>query len=97
MNAVLIANTYHEFTDAQVDSCSPVANHWLQVAGSSWLIVSRSRITLEPRKTETTKFPPIALKRNFAKQHFEIVSRQDHFIERDPDHESWWLIVARKP
>jgi hypothetical protein len=28
---------------------------------------------------------------------FEIVSRQIDFIEKDPDNESWWLIVARKP
>jgi hypothetical protein len=28
---------------------------------------------------------------------FEIVTRQDDFIEKDPDNESWWLIVARKP
>jgi hypothetical protein len=28
---------------------------------------------------------------------FEIVGRQDRFIGSDPDHEGWWLIVARKP
>jgi hypothetical protein len=28
---------------------------------------------------------------------YEILSRQDRFIERDPDNEAWWLIVARRP
>jgi hypothetical protein len=28
---------------------------------------------------------------------FEIVNRQDHFIEHDSYGENWWLIVARKP
>jgi hypothetical protein len=28
---------------------------------------------------------------------FEVVGRQEPFIEKDPDGESWWLIAARKP
>ena len=28
---------------------------------------------------------------------FEITDREDEFIRRDADNESWWLIVARKP
>jgi len=28
---------------------------------------------------------------------FEIVSRQNDFIEKDRDNQSWWLIVARRP
>ena len=28
---------------------------------------------------------------------FEIVTLQNNFIDKDPDNESWWLIVARKP
>lgn len=28
---------------------------------------------------------------------FEIVRRQDPFIEKDPYNEAWWLVVARKP
>ena len=28
---------------------------------------------------------------------FEIVGREDHFIDNDPLHENWWLIIARKP
>lgn len=28
---------------------------------------------------------------------FEIVTLQDSFIDKDPENESWWLILARKP
>jgi hypothetical protein len=28
---------------------------------------------------------------------FEIISRQDHFIDHPADDEVWWLIVTRKP
>ncbi len=28
---------------------------------------------------------------------FEVTAREDDFIGKDPDNESWWLIVARKP
>jgi hypothetical protein len=27
---------------------------------------------------------------------FEIDSRTDHFIESDPEHENWWMIVAHR-
>ena len=27
----------------------------------------------------------------------EIVTRQDDFIDKDPENETWWLIVARNP
>jgi hypothetical protein len=27
---------------------------------------------------------------------FEILTVQNRFIDKDPDNESWWLIVARK-
>ena len=28
---------------------------------------------------------------------FEIVSREDRFIQNDPLNENWWIITARKP
>ena len=28
---------------------------------------------------------------------FEVISRQDRFIEDDPFNENWWLITVRKP
>jgi hypothetical protein len=28
---------------------------------------------------------------------FEIVGRQDRFIQNDPLSENWWIITARKP
>jgi hypothetical protein len=27
----------------------------------------------------------------------QIDSRTDHFIESDPGHEDWWMIVAHRP
>jgi hypothetical protein len=28
---------------------------------------------------------------------FQIDTRTDHFIESDPENESWWMIVAHRP
>jgi hypothetical protein len=39
---------------------------------------------------------PAAVEDELRRSAFEVVDRQDRFIER-PDGAVWWLIVARKP
>jgi len=93
---VLIANTYHELTDSQAI-----------LAHVSQSLVSGGRLVILDRapKLETIGASPLADHEISAEQvesevrraQFEIVSRQNAFIEKDPENESWWLIVARKP
>lgn len=96
VDGVLISNTYHEFTDAQA-----ILVHLTQslVAGGRLVVVDR-----EPRPDNigTTEngdheISAARVEEELRHAHFEIVSRQDRFIESDPDHETWWLIVARNP
>jgi predicted methyltransferase len=95
VNAVLLSNTYHEFTDAR-----PILIHIHQslVSGGRLVVVDR-----EPRPINTA--PPGSSEHEIAadrveselrQANFEITRRQDRFIERDSYGESWWLIVAQK-
>lgn len=97
-NAILIANTYHEFTNSQA-----ILRH---VAGS---LVSGGRLVVvdrEPRAAGQESTGTAAAQHEISSQQvegellhagFEIVSRDDRFIESDPSNEQWWLIAARKP
>jgi len=96
VNEVLIANTYHELTDSQA-----ILAHLRQslVSGGRLVVVDRA-----PKPTNIGTFPlaehEISAERvenELRRAQFEIVSRQNDFIEKDPDNESWWLIVSRKP
>jgi predicted methyltransferase len=97
VNAVLIVNTYHEFTDAQ-----EILSHVREslVSGGHLVVADRAP---DPAKagTETGEHEISAdqVQSQLQQNGFVISSRQDHFIEadQDPDHESWWLVVARKP
>jgi ubiquinone/menaquinone biosynthesis C-methylase UbiE len=96
VDAVLIANTYHEFADAQSI-----------LAHVSQSLIARARLVVVDRapKPDGVGAKELAVHEVSAERvesellqaHFEIVSREDHFIEKDPDNETWWLIVARKP
>jgi ubiquinone/menaquinone biosynthesis C-methylase UbiE len=92
-NAVLIANTYHEFTDSR-----PILVHVAQslVSGGRVVVVDR-----EPRPVETAaeqhEITSAQVENELIHAGLEIVSRQDGFIQKDPFGESWWLITARKP
>ena len=96
VNAVLIANTYHEFTDSQ--SILAHASQSL-IAGGRLVVVDRAPNPENVGVTETGEHEVSAerVETELRQASFEIVSRQDRFIEKDPDNEAWWLIVARKP
>jgi ubiquinone/menaquinone biosynthesis C-methylase UbiE len=98
VNAVLIANTYHEFTDSQA-----ILGHVVRslVSGGRLVVVDRG-----PRSGETGPAGTAVEQHEITVEQveselihsgFEIVSRQDRFIQKDPYGESWWLITARKP
>jgi predicted methyltransferase len=90
VNAVLISNTYHEFTDAR-----PILIHVYQalVPGGRLVVVDR-----EPKpQTSEHEISPDRVESDLRQVNFEIVSRQDQFIQNDSYGENWWLIVAQKP
>jgi predicted methyltransferase len=98
VNAVLIANTYHEFSDSRA-----ILVHVVQslVSGGHLVVVDR-----EPRPAETGLTGTAVEQHEISSQQvegeliqagLEMVSRQDNFIQKDAYGESWWLITARKP
>ena len=97
VNAVLIANTYHEFTDPQ--SILSHASRSL-ISGGRLVVVDRQPASgLGFRETATTlhAISSEQVENDLRHAGFEIVGRQDRFIENDPSNENWWLITARKP
>ena len=96
VNSVLISNTYHEFTNSH-----SVLVHVYQslVHSGRLVIVDRSPHPGNDAASYSTEHEISAdrVESELRQARFEIVSRQDQFIESDPGRESWWLIVARKP
>jgi predicted methyltransferase len=86
VNAVLIANTYHE-----LDNPASVLNQSFQslVSGGRLVIV-------DPSKTEHGELSPNTVETELQSRGFEVVGREDHFLDQ-PGRGSWWLVVARKP
>jgi predicted methyltransferase len=95
ITAVLIANTYHELTDAQ-----PILAHVKQslVSGGRLVVVDRApNVAGVDTMAAEHEISPERVERELRQAGFELVRRVDRFIPKDPDNESWWLIVARNP
>ena len=96
VNEVLIANTYHELTDSQA-----IVAHLREslMPGGRLVVVDRapkpSDIGASPLAEHEISAEQV--KNELGQAQFEIVTVQNNFINKDPDNESWWLIVARKP
>jgi ubiquinone/menaquinone biosynthesis C-methylase UbiE len=96
VNEVLIANTYHELTDSQA-----ILRHVRESLISSGRLVVVDRTP----KPSDIRAAPLAeheisaeqVEKELRRAQFEIVTLENNFIDKDPDNESWWLIVARKP
>jgi predicted methyltransferase len=96
VNEVLIANTYHELNDSQ-----PILAQVRQslVPGGRLVVVDRAP---NPADTGTNRLAGHEIsaeqvERELRQAAFQIETRQNDFIGKDPGNESWWLIVARKP
>ena len=90
VDAVLICNTYHEFSNPEL-----MLNHTFRSLrpGGRLVVVDRA-----PRATEAehTHEVPLAVVEGELRQNgFEIVSHDDHFIDR-PGDDLWWLVIGRK-
>jgi predicted methyltransferase len=96
-DAVLILNTYHELTAPKSilhrlsDSLKP---------GGLLVIVDRGPRSngAEPRGTQAEhhELRPDLVEAEVRSAGFQIISRQDRFIDRPGDDQVWWLIVSRK-
>ena len=96
VNEVLIANTYHELADSQAILAQVRQS---LVSDGRLVVLDRSPNPADIGATRLAEHEISAgqVEGELRQAQFEIVSRQDDFIEKDPDNESWWLIVARKP
>jgi ubiquinone/menaquinone biosynthesis C-methylase UbiE len=98
VNAVLIANRYHEFTDPHA-----ILAHLVRslVSGGRLVVVDREPRPVEKGTTGTAadhhEVSSEQVESELRHAGFEIVSRQDRFIQNDPLSENWWIITARKP
>ena len=96
VNEVLIANTYHEFTDSR--AILERVRRAL-IFGGRLVVVDRAPKPTGVAADQLAEHEISArqVESELRRAQFEIVTRQDDFIDKDPDNESWWLIVARNP
>jgi ubiquinone/menaquinone biosynthesis C-methylase UbiE len=94
---VLVANTYHELSNPKA-----ILNHVFRslVPGGRLVVIDRGPTSMNvphrERDDHYHQLPAATVERELLQSGFEVIRRQDHFIEQ-PVEESWWLIVARKP
>lgn len=96
LDGVLIANTYHELSNP-----ASVLIHILKSLkpGGRLVVLDRSLVEAEDRDGGSDhhhKIDEPVVVRQVHHAGFEIISQEDHFINR-PDGEPWWLIIARLP
>ena len=91
VDTVLICNTYHEFSNPEL-----MLDHVFRSLrrGGHLVVVDRA-----PRATEAEhahEMPLSVVEGELRQKGFDIVSQDDHFIDR-PGNDSWWLLNAQKP
>jgi ubiquinone/menaquinone biosynthesis C-methylase UbiE len=96
INAVLISNTYHEFTTAR-----SILEHVREslVSGGRLVIIDRSPKGVQDQAGahQEHEISSEQVASDLKQTNFVIDSRTDRFIESDPDNEGWWMIVAHRP
>jgi ubiquinone/menaquinone biosynthesis C-methylase UbiE len=94
IDAVLISNTYHEFTNPRL-----MLDHtWRALRfGGRLVVIDRSQTSRHSGEDQSYRheLPPEVVVNQLHLKGFEILERQDRFIDR-PTGELWWLIVAKK-
>jgi ubiquinone/menaquinone biosynthesis C-methylase UbiE len=97
VDAVLVANTYHELTHSE--AILNAIFHSLRPVGRL-VVVDRGPEGghEEARDVEVQhhELPLDLAEKEIRQSGFEIISQQGRFIER-PGNERWWLIVGRRP
>jgi predicted methyltransferase len=85
-DAVLVANTYHDLANpgAILD----------QILES--LVPGGRLVIVDPKQTEHGELSPALVEHELCRRGFDIVSRDEQFIEQ-PVRGTWWLIIARRP
>jgi predicted methyltransferase len=97
-DAVLIANTYHEFTKPK-----QILDHVLQSLKRGGRLVILDHALPSPatefpeKRTDHHEIPAELVDSEIRRAGFEIVSRQDRFVDRANGEHVWWIIVAQKP
>jgi SAM-dependent methyltransferase len=88
VDAVLIVNTYHELAHSKA-----ILDHVREslVPGGRLVIADRG----PEMETPHHGLPMAQAADEVAREGFEIVRREDHFLDQ-PGEGPWWLIVARK-
>lgn len=96
INELLILNTYHELADSQA-----ILAHVRQslVAGGRLVVVDRAPNPSDENNAGLAEHEISSdrVETELRQAGFDVAARRDHFIEKDPDNQSWWFIVARKP
>ena len=106
IDAVLIANTYHEFVHPRA-----ALNHVFHALhqGGRLVLVDRGPLAAGHESAEFEErhheVSPSVVETDLRETGFDLISRRDSFIDLPaverpgdrPDNHSWWLIVARKP
>jgi len=106
LDAVLVANTYHEFTHPRA-----ILNRALHALhpGGRLVIVDRGPLPREEQSREAEaehhERDPSEVEIELRETGFALITRNDRLIGRAaperlgdrPDNHIWWLIVARKP
>jgi len=96
-DAVLIANTYHEFSNR----ISMLDHTWRTLRrGGRLVIVDRSASgdseELERSHAPHHQLSAALVESELRRYGFEILSRDDRFIDK-PGDQPWWLLVAQRP
>lgn len=95
VDAVLVSNTYHEFADAH--SILAYVYQSLPPAGRLVIVDREPKLTsIAPAGEAEHEISSRQVQDELRQANFEVIKRDDHFIEHDPYGENWWLIVARR-
>ena len=96
-DAVLVANTYHELANPRTILGALSRS---MKRGARIVVVDRGPRTgagSREAAADHHEIAPDLAEQAVRQAGFEVMSRQDRFIDRPADDHVWWLLVARKP
>jgi predicted methyltransferase len=98
VDAVLVANTYHELTASKAVLAH--LHQSLKRGGRLVVLDHAARLSgSSSRQAEAAhhEISPVEVEDELLGGGFEILKRDDHFVDRTSEDHFWWLISARKP